>query len=243
MAADMIESDSAFRDQFDRSSPNFHGGVDVPVPTGGARVPESMGGGVQDWRALPETQLAVEPEYPPEYHKAMATYEDFGKLKKMISCLNKPVEIAMRVRLQYKEAQGDDKTAMLSRMQGEEKNRDGALGGAQAVLDIIDPTEISDRTRSCVAEVIERGGFAFEDKETFGEYMTVLQRCNQAIFADQKKLLQKIKDIKKAVSKSTSCTAESASTTSAPTAAENSAPVSNSQDATTPAEDTAKVAA
>merc|ERR1712014_522131 len=122
----------------------------------------------------------------------------------MISCLNKPVEVAMKVRLQYKEAQGDDKTAMESRWKGEENNRDGALGAAQAVLDIVDPAELSDRTRSAVAEVIERGKFNFEDKETFGEYMTVLQRCNQAIFADQKKLLAKIKDIKKASKMATS---------------------------------------
>mmetsp|Transcript_78904 Transcript_78904/g.223296 ORF Transcript_78904/g.223296 Transcript_78904/m.223296 type:complete len:233 (-) Transcript_78904:94-792(-) len=199
MAKDMIESDSAFRDQFDRSSENFHAGVDVPVPTGGARVPESMAdGAAKDWRDLPEPQLAVEPQYPPEYHAMMATYELFGKLKKMISCLNKPVEIAMRVRLQYKEAQGDDKTAMESRWKGEENNRDGALGAAQSVLDIMDPAEVSERTRSTVAEVIERGKFNFEDKETFGEYMTVLQRCNQAIFADQTKLLRRIKDAKKA---------------------------------------------
>lgn len=243
MAKDMIESDEAFRDQFDRSSQNFHDGVDVPVPTGGARVPESMGGGSQDWRELPETQLALEPEYPPEYHSAMATYEQMGRLKKMINCLNKPVEIAMKVRLQYKEAQGDDKTAMESRFKGEENNRDGALGGAQAVLDILDPAEISDRTRSAVQEVIERGKFNFEDRETFGEYMTVLQRCIQAVFADQKKLLQKIKDMKKAAAKSASTTAESGNTAPAPAAAENSDPVAGNQAATPTAEDTAQVAA
>merc|ERR1740120_302764 len=57
---------------------------------------------------------------------------------------------------------------------------------------------LSERARSSVAEVVEQGKYRFEDKDTFGDYMLVLQRCNQAIFADQKKLLQKIKDIKKA---------------------------------------------
>jgi len=50
-----------------------------------------------------------------------------------------------------------------------------------------------------VNAVVEQGKFKFEDRETFGEYMQVLQRANQAIFADQKKLLQRIKDVKKAV--------------------------------------------
>merc|ERR1712224_714861 len=56
----------------------------------------------------------------------------------------------------------------------------------------------SERTRSCVADAVERGKFKFEDKETFGEYMQVLQRANQAIFMDQKKQLQRMKDAKKA---------------------------------------------
>merc|ERR1719198_2768129 len=104
----------------------------------------------------------------------------------------------MRLRLQYKDAEGDDKTALQSRLKGAENLRDGALASAtQAILDMSND-DISERTRSCVADVVERGKFHFEDKETFGEYMQVLQRANQTIFMDQKKLLQRIKDIKKA---------------------------------------------
>ena len=35
LAKDMIESDAAFRDQFDRNSENFHGGDMTPVPLNG----------------------------------------------------------------------------------------------------------------------------------------------------------------------------------------------------------------
>merc|ERR1712060_624010 len=72
--------------------------------------------------------------------------------------------------------------------------------GDAATLKIIEmrDTDVSERTRSCVKAVVDEGKFAFEDKERFGEYMQVLQRANQAIFADQKKLLQRIKDAKKA---------------------------------------------
>merc|ERR1712060_1020347 len=72
--------------------------------------------------------------------------------------------------------------------------------GDAATLKIIEMNDkdISERTRSCVQAVVDEGKFQFEEKERFGEYMQVLQRANQAIFADQKKLLQRIKDAKKA---------------------------------------------
>merc|ERR1712224_644282 len=52
-------------------------------------------------------------------------------------------------------------------------------------------------SKSTFKEVMERGRFPFEDRDTLGDYMLVLQRGNQALFADQKKLLEKIKKIKK----------------------------------------------
>merc|ERR1712060_182069 len=88
--------------------------------------------------------------------------------------------------------------ALESRLRGAENDRDGALTAAAELVLNMSTDLVSDRTRDCVAEVSERGRFRFEGRETFGEYMQVLQRANQAIFADQKKLLQKIKDIKKA---------------------------------------------
>jgi len=195
---DLEESGDAFANQFQRDHPEFHNGNTVPVPTGGSRVPESMGGAAAgDWRELPENQMAIEPEYPPEYHTAMAQYELFGKIKKTISVLNKPVENSYKVRLQYKGAEGDDKTAMESRLKGEENLRDGALNAAQHMFEQLDQTLLSDRCKSTVKEVMERGRFPFEDRDTLGDYMTVLQRGNQTLFADQKKLLEKIKKIKK----------------------------------------------
>merc|ERR1719231_637704 len=118
----------------------------------------------------------------------MATYELLGKVKKGISVLNKPVENAMKIRCQYKSAEGDDKTAMESRLQGAEKERDGALASMKSLFGQVDPAEVSDRSRSVLEEVFERGHYEFEEKDAYGDYMTVLQRCNQAIFADQKKL-------------------------------------------------------
>lgn len=196
----LAESGADFAEQFDRDSATFHGGNTTAVPMGGARVPESMGGATAaDWEALPVAPIAIEEDFGPEYHAAMAAHKQLGDCKKAISVLNKPVETAMRMRCQYKEAEGDDKTALLSRLQGAENGRDGALSAATETILHMSDDDISQRTRDCVKDVVERGKFHFEDKETFGEYMQVLQRANQAIFMDQKKLLQRIKDIKKAV--------------------------------------------
>jgi len=199
---DLAESGAEFAEQFDRNSDRFHNGVTTPVPMGGienGRVPESMGGGTgYDWKALPEAPIAIEEDFGPDYHAAMAAHKQLGECKKSISVLNKPVEMVMKLRVQYKGAEGDDKTALESRLKGAETSRDGALASATEVIRTMKDGDISERTRNCVSDVVERGKFHFEDKETFGEYMQVLQRCNQAIFADQKKLLERIKDIKKA---------------------------------------------
>lgn len=196
---DLAESGADFAEQFDRNSATYHGGNTTAVPLGGARVPEGLGGvDAANWQALPDAPLSIEEDFGPDYHAAMAAHKQLGDCKKAISVLNKPVESAMRLRVQYKGAEGDDKTAWESRLKGAENERDGALSSAtQAILNMSDD-DVSQRTRDCVKDVVDRGQFQFEDKETFGEYMQVLQRANQAIFADQKKLLARIKDIKKA---------------------------------------------
>lgn len=195
----LAESGGEFAKQFDRDAPEFHGDIKAAVPTGGQRVPESMGGkDAANWRDLPEAPIAIEPEYGPEYHEVMGQYEKLNQAKKAISTLNKPVENAMKVRLQYKDAEGDDKTALQSRLAGEENVRNGALSSATEILLHMDKAVVSERTIACIEEVVSRGRYEFEDKASFGDYMLVLQRANQAIFADQKKLLAKIKEIKKA---------------------------------------------
>merc|ERR1712007_16790 len=120
----------------------------------------------------------------------------------------------MGVRLQYKDAEGNDRTALESRLKGAENDRDGALAAATESILHMSEDDVSERTRSCVEAVVEQGKFKFEDKETFGEYMQTLQRATQAIFADQKKLLQRIKDIKKAA-KASKVAAEDATPDSA----------------------------
>lgn len=196
----LAESGADFADQFDRNSATYHDGLTTPVPLGGTKVPEGMGGpDAVNWSALPIAPLAIDEDFGPDYNKAMEAHSRLGQCKKAISVVNKPVETAMRCRVQYKGCEGDDKSAFLSRLKGVETERDGALEAACIIIAGMSDDDVSERTRSCVESVKEQGSFAFEDKETFGEYMQVLQRANQAIFMDQKKLLARIKEIKKTV--------------------------------------------
>jgi len=212
---DLAESGADFAEQFDRDSATFHGnryGGTAAVPIGGiegGRVPASMqekemtsggavAGAVADWRTLPDAPLAIEEDFGPDFHAAMAAHVQLNQCKKAISVLNKPVEMAMRLRHQYKDAEGDDKTVLESRWKGAENQRDGALSAATETIRQMGDDVISQRTRDCVKDVVVEGKFQFEDKERFGEYMQVLQRANQSIFMDQKRLLARIKDIKKA---------------------------------------------
>jgi len=196
---DLAESGADFADQFDRNSDKFHGGITTEVPLGGGRVPETMGGaGLADWRALPEAPLAIEEPFGPEYDAAMASHTRLNDAKKAISVLNKPVEMAMKLRVQYKDSEGESRTAFESRLKSAERVRDGALQATAEIVKTMTKGDVSERTLESVESVVERGLFKFEDHETFGEYMQVLQRANQAIFRDQKMLLERIKAIKKA---------------------------------------------
>eukprot|EP00438_Fugacium_kawagutii_P024147 Skav213832 [mRNA] locus=scaffold315:9522:22808:+ [translate_table: standard] len=187
---DLAESGAEFAEQFDRNHPKFHQGNPTAVPLGGDRVPASlaasMGGEaeVKNWRDLPDAPLSLEDDYGPEYKMWMDAHRTLNDCKKAIAVVNKPVEIAMKLRVQYKEAEGDDKTAHESRLKG-------------ATILNMGSDVISDRCRTCVEDVVKKGQFEFIDKETYGEYIQVLKRANQEIFMDQKRILQKIKEIKK----------------------------------------------
>eukprot|EP00918_Siedleckia_nematoides_P022766 GHVU01049027.1.p1 GENE.GHVU01049027.1~~GHVU01049027.1.p1 ORF type:complete len:272 (+),score=53.73 GHVU01049027.1:78-818(+) len=107
-AEDMLESDSAFREQFDRESPNFHNGVTTLVPTGGQRVPDGMAAGEEasrGWQALPEVQSAApDPRSFGEEYFHVHTYRALlDPLKKRVKELPKHQEVVTAALLELKE--------------------------------------------------------------------------------------------------------------------------------------------
>lgn len=210
---DLAESGAEFAEQFDRSHPKFHNGNPTAVPLGGARIPDSLAASMaqaesKNWRDMPDAPLSLEDDYGPEHKMLMDAHKTLNECKKAIAVVNKPVEVAMRLRCQYRDAEGDDKVAYESRLKGAENDRDGALDAATVTILGMSSDVISDRCRQCVEDVVAKGKFEFVDKETYGEYIQVLKRANQEIFMDQKRLLQRIKDVKKAFKEQSNARAE-----------------------------------
>lgn len=85
-AKDLAESEEAFHDQFNPNSQNHHGGVKVPVPVGGQRIPESMPTvypeSVQDLGAYVAQTETV--DYGPEYESLMRERDFFNNTLKKV---------------------------------------------------------------------------------------------------------------------------------------------------------------
>ena len=76
-----MDNDQAFRQQFDRESKDFHGGLTTPVPMGGARIPSSMPSEYPDEKA----PAPVVVNYGPEYDRLMAERKDLTLLRTTIN--------------------------------------------------------------------------------------------------------------------------------------------------------------
>eukprot|EP00919_Chromeraceae_sp_WS-2016_P048294 GHVR01114413.1.p1 GENE.GHVR01114413.1~~GHVR01114413.1.p1 ORF type:complete len:242 (+),score=81.57 GHVR01114413.1:40-765(+) len=99
LAKDLIESDEAFREQFDRSHPSYHGGDNTPVITGGAIVPNSMKGECSDWTKLPiHPDTAAETSYGKEVEGLMSLRTTVGDIKKNIEQCCKPIDSIIKLK-------------------------------------------------------------------------------------------------------------------------------------------------
>lgn len=122
--------------------------------------------------------------------EAQAQYDKLGQLKSSISNLGKPVEAVLRAR--QKNGRADEAETAL----------DNALNSVQCLAAEVFVDEFSAQSRSCLENVLSRGRASTEDRASVGEYGLVIKRCTQGIFADQKRLLQRIKELKKTQVKS-----------------------------------------
>jgi hypothetical protein len=88
----IVESDSAFRAQFDRDSSNFHNGDPTPVPIGGQKIPESMKGEPQ---TIPEEQKTIE---DPRYTRILKARSHLQVYKKILAGVCPAVESRLRAK-------------------------------------------------------------------------------------------------------------------------------------------------
>lgn len=122
--------------------------------------------------------------------EAQAQYDKLGQLKSSISSLGKPVESVLRARQKRGRAEEEDMAL------------EQALSAVQSLAAEVFVDEFSAQSRSCLEDVLTRGRSSSEDRASVGEYGLVIKRCTQSIFADQKRLLQRIKELKKMPKKS-----------------------------------------
>lgn len=183
---DIIESDSKFREQFDRSSEIFHGGDPTPVPVGGQRVPESMKEG---------PQIVIEEQKSPDdprYHRVMEIRSYLQEFKKVISLVCPHVEARLRAK-GHKEQESREKliqecnekiSSVLSQIEGSKEkiqSYSDYLGDYSADLEFILANSNND----------------YSSKDEYGEFMLKVSAFNKKIFKDIQNLLQVIKDIKR----------------------------------------------
>lgn len=96
---DMIESEQEFRSQFDPTSESYHKGIQVPVPLGGKRVPETMKQeypeNVQNLNEYIQKEEAKE-DFGPEFQNVTNIRLKFLEAKKILAKWSALVETVFR---------------------------------------------------------------------------------------------------------------------------------------------------
>ena len=186
MIEDMLDSDEAFRAQFDRANPQFHGGDPTPVAVGGSRVPASMPTEV-DPNAAPEDTPT-----DPEYHRIQEARTALLEFKKALSLIPKSIEAQLRAK-QFKdpakrEAEVAERTQALAQTVEQVWQQKESLRVYADVLTNYEPE---------ISELIRAGAADFPGKKEYGDYMFLVSKFSQKLFKEAQKLLQQLKDIKR----------------------------------------------
>lgn len=188
----MEDSERAFREQFDRENPNFHGGVTVPVPVGGSRIPDSMPTEID-----PNYHPLAEPDTP-EYCQARDLRAKLGEFKKEIAHCGPLIEKRMQIAEITEEAKRSD---LFDRCESEVSAFEGKIfpyieefRPVQSLLHV--------RYSELVQELLTGLRARFDSKEGYTEFAHKLKVVNSKIFKDMTDLLQKMKALKKAAAAS-----------------------------------------
>lgn len=188
-------------------------GLDAkPVPTYGLahqRVPESMKENAPaDWRAIPVHQIEILPEYGPEHDTLVTLRKDLEGMKRSIQALGPILETRLRCAKRLEGADlSEDGGANLSQehvmalTQDEEaqRKRDATFEALRKQVEKTEDEQTRTRLTPVIEEICKRGAKEFHTKDQYAEFWSFLKQQAQKIFMEQKKLLERIKVIKKAV--------------------------------------------
>mmetsp|Transcript_2783 Transcript_2783/g.8410 ORF Transcript_2783/g.8410 Transcript_2783/m.8410 type:complete len:333 (-) Transcript_2783:575-1573(-) len=117
---DILDSDKAFRAEFDRSSTTFHGGSTEAVPLGGSRVPESM---------AENTEATVEDD---RMARLTELRQALNKLKRSAAGVIMPIDGIVRVSERLSSAPSE---ALLHSLATYQAKRDMAVSAMESELE------------------------------------------------------------------------------------------------------------
>jgi len=182
------------------------------VPTyGQRRVPESMKENAPaDWREIPVHQVEILPEYGEEHDDLVRLRTDLEGMKCAINSLGPICEIRLRCATKLKELGTDlseegaanltqDQVMILAQDEEAQGKRDIIFENLRKGIQNTKDDTTRTRLTPVIEEIVTRGKVDFQTKDQYVEYWGFLQSQTRKIFAEQKKLLERIKVIKRDV--------------------------------------------
>lgn len=181
----------------------------IAVPLGMQRVPESMKENAPaNWRNIPVHQIEILPEYGEEHDELVRLRTDLEGMKRLINSLGPICETRLRCQMKLKDADlsaenganlTQEQVMVLAQDEGAIQKRDIAFETLKKKIDNTKDEVTRTRLTPVIDEVIRRGSADFAAKDQYAEYWSFLKGQSTKIFAEQKKLLERIKVIKRCV--------------------------------------------
>ena len=194
--AENLTDDEIFRSNFDRSSASFHNGLAVPVPVGGARVPDQMKDH-QNWQELPVVEQAVSSpsDFGEEYFTVHNARECRNAIKKSIALLS-PILAAFNDH--YKAMKENPNTVSQQKLDQLANERNGFLDilveqcagfNASYASDVIAMLDS--------AKLLAEGNDGKTYEANYPQWLAISKKVTTKLFAEQNKMLQEMKALKK----------------------------------------------
>lgn len=200
-AKQILESDEAFRNQFNPEHPTYHGKTSkddystkpVPVNTE-KKIPDSMKGPEV---VLPSGGPPVV-DYGEKYEQLMIRRTALGDLKKQMSKICPPIERILKLQLKAaKKSKVSQK--LLDAIEKFEEQKEEAICGVEEFLETFSgDSELDKRTCERIKLLTSGAMKDYPDKESYGDFVMEVRKITQQIFKDSRSLLQEIKEIKRA---------------------------------------------
>jgi len=194
------ESREEFKKQFDPNNQNYHRGDPRPVKVNEASVPDNMRTNQLEWSEAQPTEVV---DYGPEYTRVEKMRNDLGDFKKLLVGVVPPMESIVRLKVKLATSPGDQKPKVQTQIDQDIQKRDAAIDALVKFgeLEWFQPGKEYADKQTVIKEVSEKARQDYVNAEDLFEFGSLTKIEGQKLFAEQKVLLQKLKDIKKVHSK------------------------------------------